>query len=413
MQCSAVANNAKHYAKLVHQAAIRRHLKNEAIELIRNAHDDAFDLSSVPARFNSLIQHIGIDENMNGRGPVLINLGEVHPEPLAWLWPGRIASGKLTLLASDPGLGKSLISLDMAARVTQCMKWPDIDEPAPLGGVVLLSAEDDPADTIVPRLKAAGADVSRVNLITGVKWSDPDNGDCGTASFSLCRDITALEKAIEATADCKLVVVDPISAYLGGTDSHKNCEVRSLLVPLSEIAQRNRVAVLAITHLNKGGGPAIYRSMGSLAFVAAARASWAIVKDQDNPIRRLFLPVKNNLAADSSGLAYVVKSIDGAPVIAWEREPVHLDVNEVLSTQLFDPQRGDRQEVIKWLREILANGPMEATEVMRLAGQEGISKATLMRAKRDAGIVSVREGFGKGSVCKWALPDHYRESTDP
>ena len=123
--------------------------------------------------------------------------------------------------------------------------------------------------------------------------------------FSLTDDISRLSGLVKSLNDCKLVIIDPISAYLGRTDSHKNAEVRAVLMPLADMADELNVAVLAITHLNKGGGSAMYRSIGSIAFTAAARAVWAVTKDRDDPDRRLVLPVKNNLAQDRLGMAYM------------------------------------------------------------------------------------------------------------
>ena len=118
----------------------------------------------------------------------------------------------------------------------------------------------------------------------------------------------ALDEAIELTPDCRLVIVDPITAYCGGVDSHKNAEVRGLLAPLSNLAERHEVAVVAVSHLNKSaGGSAIYRTMGSLAFTAAARAVWGVTKDKGDSQRRLMLPVKNNIAPDVMGLAYSIR----------------------------------------------------------------------------------------------------------
>jgi hypothetical protein len=113
------------------------------------------ELSSEVLRQGDQQDKAATDENHIGR-PILLRLNTVEPESIQWLWPGRVAIGKLTLLAGDPGLGKSLVTLDMAARVSQGAAWPDTDEPTAPGGVVLLSAEDDPADTIRPRLDAAG-----------------------------------------------------------------------------------------------------------------------------------------------------------------------------------------------------------------------------------------------------------------
>jgi putative DNA primase/helicase len=122
--------------------------------------------------------------------------------------------------------------------------------------------------------------------------------------FTLEQDLPRLEEVLRDYPETKLVVIDPIAAYCGKVDSHKNTDVRGLLAPLSELASRYHVAIVAVTHLSKTGGTkAVYRAMGSLAFAAAARAVWAIVKDADDPQRRLFLPAKLNLARDPDGLA--------------------------------------------------------------------------------------------------------------
>ena len=172
------------------------------------------------------------------RTPVLISLADVEPTEVQWLWKNRIALGKLTLLVGDPGEGKSFLSLDITSRVTTGAKWPDGSGHAPLGGVVLLGAEDDLADTVRPRLDAACADVSRVVALQAVKSRD-EQGDYARG-LSLDRDLDVVEQAIVATPDCKLLIVDPISAYMGDADSHKNADVRSVLAPLAELRACSR-----------------------------------------------------------------------------------------------------------------------------------------------------------------------------
>ncbi|KKL07141.1 hypothetical protein LCGC14_2588990, partial [marine sediment metagenome] len=184
-------------------------------------------------------------------GPILIRLSDVKPEPLTWLWPGRMPLGKVTVISGDPGLGKSVITLDIAARVSKGTAWPDLpDTTNPSGSVILLSAEDDVADTIRPRLDAAEADVSRIAVLEAVRYPNPESGAWEKKMFSLRRDLSALEKAIKKLGDVRLIVIDPITAYLDGTDSHKNADVRGLLAPLSELAAKHKVAVLAVSHLN-------------------------------------------------------------------------------------------------------------------------------------------------------------------
>ena len=340
--------------------------------------------------------------------PVLVRMCDVKPEAVSWLWPGRIALGKLTLVAGDPGLGKSFVTLDIAARVSSGTPWPDRrHEPNPVGGVVILTAEDDLNDTVRPRLDAAGADVARITAIQGVEFSEPATGKRVRRSFNLEKDIPALETAIQQTPDCRLVVVDPVTAYLGKTDSHKNADIRGLLAPLSELAGRYRVAMVAVTHLNKGGGSnALYRAMGSLAFVAAARAVWLVVRDEENPSRRLFLSAKNNIAPEGTGLAYSLDPADGDPgmaVVAWEAEPVTVTANEALNVDRpRDDKPTERDTATDWLRELLADGPLPTTEIKSQASEAGFAWATLRRAKERLGIRPRKSGFDGGWT--WGLP---------
>ena len=141
-----------------------------------------------------------------------------------------------------------------------------------------------------------------------------------------------------------MIVIDPISAYLDGTESHNNAEVRAVLAPLAKLAAEVGAAVVCVTHLNKGSqSSALYRATGSLAFVAAARAAYAVTKDKDNPSRRLILPMKNNLAPDTSGIAYAVVAPQGIPIVAWEPTPVTITADEALSSEQREPTRTTRE----------------------------------------------------------------------
>ena len=217
--------------------------------------------------------------------PVVTRLDDCHSSPIQWLWNGRVPAGKLTLLVGDPGLGKSFVTLDIAARVSRGRPLPHLSDehrrPSTTpGSVVLLSAEDDVSDTIRPRLVATRPISRGLRRLEAVRSPDPERGQPRDMTFSLANDLGVLEQLISSLDRCRLVVIDPITAYLGAGDSHNNAEMRSLLAPLSDLASRTGVAVLAINHLNKAGqGPAIYRSMGSLAFAATARSVLAVLRD--------------------------------------------------------------------------------------------------------------------------------------
>lgn len=335
--------------------------------------------------------------NGDSRGAMLItrNLSDISSIPIRWLWPGVIPLGKLTLFVGDPGVGKSLLTLDVASRVTSGRTWPDGTAACPLGEVLLLSAEDDPADTIRPRLDAAGAIPSLIHLVEGVKDGR------GKRLFNLADDVAKLDA--EVSAETRLVVIDPITAYLGGgIDSHVTSEVRGLLAPLAELAARHGVAVLGVSHLNKGNGNAMYRTTGSLAWVAAARSVWAVGRDQENPDRLVMLPVKMNLARDEGGFAYGIVCFDEAPRVAWEAARVHGNADDLLQRDL-PGAKNERQEAKDWIQEELTDGELPAKDVFRDADAAGIARATLRRAEKELGVVHSRRGFGKGSIVVWHI----------
>jgi putative DNA primase/helicase len=331
--------------------------------------------------------------------PRLVRLADVTPQPVAWLWPARIALGKLTVLAGEPGLGKSFLTMDIAARVTTGRDWPDEDgNSRQPGSVILLSAEDDLADTIRPRLDAAGADVRRVVALQGVEFATDGDKPAGQRCFNLESDLPALEEAIAATPDCRLIVIDPISAYLGGKDSHKNAEIRGLLTPLTDLAAKTNAAVLAVTHLSKGANmKALHRVTGSIAFIAAARAGWLVEADRNDADRRLLLPIKNNLAENIGGLSF--KIVEGA--VSWEPGTVDLTADQALNE---DGSKGSTvvDEAATWLTRLLSERPRSSQEVRDAAEAEMIAPSALRRAKEKLGVLSSKDGF-QGEWL-WTLP---------
>lgn len=338
-------------------------------------------------------------------------MADVQPEAISWLWPGRIALGKITLIAGDPGLGKSLLTATMSAIVSKGLAWPLDDTLSPIGSVVLLSAEDEPGDTIRPRLDAAEADSKRIHVLQFIKDVDV-KGAPTQRMFSLKRDIAVLETLLSKRPECRLLVIDPISAYLEGADSHNNTDVRGLLAPLAKLAADHSIAVVLVQHLNKNSGSsAMYRSMGSVAFIAAARAAYIVTKDHQNPERRLVMPVKNNLAKDNTGLAYsVITAENGAPLIVWESEPVTITADEALAPSDSNDEKTDGDWATEVLKDILLDGPMQVVDVNSEAKSAGISQKSLRRAKEKLGIKSKKGGFKGGWV--WSLPGHEGAQVD-
>ncbi len=328
-------------------------------------------------------------------GSVLVRLSEVEPEQVDWLWPGRIARGKPTLLIGDPGLGKSFVTLDLAARVTRQSAWPDGGR-APQGHVILLTAEDGLADTVRPRVDAQGGDPGKITVLQAVTQDGAERG------FSLAVDMPALEEAVVRT-QAALVIIDPLSAYLGRrTDSWKDADVRGVLAPLAALAERHKVAVVAVLHLSKDGQrQALYRAQGSIAFVAAARGVFAVAKDPQAPERRLFVPIKTNLAALPPTLAFRIT----AKCLEWEPDPVDAEAEAVLAGSGSPEEQEERRDADEFLREFLKGGQMLAGEVFRAARSNGIAERTLKRSKKRLGVRVRHEGQpGQSGRWYWSLP---------
>jgi hypothetical protein len=338
--------------------------------------------------------------------PVLCRLSDVAPRPVEWLWPRRIALGKPTVLAGDPGLGKSYLTMDITARITTGSAWPDGGR-APQGDVILLSAEDDPADTIRPRLDALRGDPSRVTLLSMVK----DASDA-ERQFCLANDLPVLEETIKVTPGTVLVVIDPVSAYLGKTDSYKDAEVRALLAPLATLAIKYRVAVLIVMHLTKASDRrAIARIGGSIGFVGAARGGLVVDKDADDPGRRLLAVLKSNNGAEAPTLAFrlTAERDDSIAVPTWEAGPVDgVTADSLLASSAGGPdERAERIAADDLLADLLEPGTsVPSKAIYDAARANGISERTLNRAKRRMGIKALHEGQpGKSGQWRWHRPE--------
>lgn len=332
---------------------------------------------------------------------IVRSLADVHPEKLRWLWPGRIASGKFAMMVGDPGLGKSLVALDIAARVSRGGEWPEGASSAPQGSVLLLNGEDDVADTVVPRLKALGADLSQIKIVEGVRTTDGRQ----ETSFTLAHHLDALEWALVGMENPRLVIIDPISSFLRGLDSNSNAIVRRMLGQLGELAQRWEVAILAVTHFAKDhGGYSLRGALGSTAFVASARGVWLVAPDPLDASRRLLLQLKNNLGRRAAGLAFRMDSTECevAPAVQWESEPVKLTAEEITAlarTLLRNSDRivhkTPREEAAECLRELLADGPRMGRNLLNEAEGQGFAERTIRRALRDVGAIARRIEMGE------------------
>jgi RecA-family ATPase len=345
---------------------------------------------------------------------------DIEPKRIEYLWPGRIARGKHTAIAGEPGDGKSQLSIYVAAIISIGGEWPCGEGRAPIGNVIILNAEDGADDTVVPRLIAAGADLSRVHIVSSVLQGDGK----GHRSFNLQADLALLEQKIVEIGDVALVIIDPISSYMGKIDSHKNTEVRGALEPASEMAERLKVAILSITHFSKSGGntgKALHRFIGSIAFVGAPRAAFAVIEDVDHEDRILFLHAKNNMAPKAQGLAYrLFQTIvgDGEGIVAsyvvWDGNPVTMSANEALRATEGGGDRTAAAEAEEFLRETLSSGSKPATDIKADSNEAGLSWATIRRAKDRLGVTTERESQGRDGRGRWlwTLPSAARCSSN-
>lgn len=331
---------------------------------------------------------------------IFMKSSDIISKPIDWLWEGKIAKGKVTLIAGDPGLGKSQTTIHIAGIVSTGGTFPGGSE-CKKGRVLFFSAEDDPQDTINPRLQAVKADGNNIFIFSTVKKDGKDK------FFDLSKDMDLLTKTVEEAKDISLIIVDPITAFLGETDSHVNAEVRALLSMLSKLASTHGIAIIVVTHLNKSsGGSPLNKITGSLAFVAAARAAYMVIKDDNDESRRLFLPVKNNLAEDKGGFAFRVEGVDlGNNIftsrVVWDKEPVSMSAIEAMKEQ--KGEGGVDKITIKKLSGILRRNPdgLSTNEYLNEAAKIGISKRTVYRAEKHMFIERV--GTGNKNLKKWKL----------
>lgn len=342
-------------------------------------------------------------------------LADIEPEPIRWLWPQRIALGKLSLLAGQPGRGKSQLSLAIASTVSRGGNWPDGSR-AGVGSVILVNCEDDAADTIRPRAEVAGAHLARIHTLDAVREGD------GKRPLSLAADAAVIERMVSDLGDCALVIIDPITAYLGRIDSRDAPQVRGVLQPLVDLAQRTGAGVLLVSHLNKGGEgrTAMERVTGSGAFVAVCRSAWLVEREGDKgadegdvgePGRHVLAPLKNNLGDDRTAFAYVIETAATAGGITtsrvrWLPGTLTISADELLARARQVPVTEDTSalgEATRWLAEALAGGPRLANETFVAARAARITERTLRRASDALGVVKRRNG--EGGAWTWLLPD--------
>lgn len=341
----------------------------------------------------------------------LVCAANVKPRAIRWLWPGWMAKGKLAILAGVGGTGKTTLALGLAAVITTAGRWPDGLPCRDCGNVLIWSAEDDPADTIVPRLIAAGADLNRAHIIRGAVTPDGES-----LPFDPARDVPMLHRKAGEIGGAALLIVDPIVSAVAG-DMHRANDVRRSLQALVDFGAAFDCAVIGITHFSKGskGSSPADRVIGSQAFGALARMVLVAAKQEDGD-SRVLARAKSNIGRDDGGFTYSLEQValQGGGIeasrVVWG-EAVEGSARDILGEVETGPDDGaatEREDAEQFLCDLLADGPVPSNQVKSDAVGAGYSWATIRRAQRSLGIKAVKEGgaFGDGKQqWLWRLPD--------
>ncbi len=318
-----------------------------------------------------------------GEAPGLF-LSEIAAQEVRWLWEKRIPLGKITILDGDPGMGKSLFAINIAARITTGQPMPD-GAPGTQGSVILIAPEDGAGDTLRPRLEAAGGDPSRVLLLNLVEGLDEKKVKVNDRPFSLSHDLEVLETEIKRT-NAVLVVLDPLTAVLGRRlAASRDQDVREVFTPLAHLAERTNCAILIIRHLGKVTSPnALYRGAGSIGIIAAARTGLILAQHPYEENRRILATTKNNLSNTAPNLTYQVMENESAiPYFQWLGENTY-----TLSTLLEGGTNVsiERHRILQVLKN--ADGPLGPQQVAQLTGQKDTPVRLILSRMYEAGEIA-------------------------
>ena len=405
------AASAHYHAGLIRDKAAKRELIDALGKNLLRAYTDSASAAELIAAAQAAVEipHEGLGQY----APQMVGvcMADVPREPIKWVWPGWIPVG-LTIMGGCGGLGKGVICADLAARISTGKPFPHEPGPGhPPGDVLFVTAEDPEKSVLGPRLDAALADSRRIHSYKMVRTINPRTGKPAQRFFTI-QDLGLFEQCVQSLPGLRCAIIDPLGAFLGKVDSHVYAEVLGALAPLAEVAERYGLAIVAVTHFNKGHGPASDRFMGSVGFHTSARMAIVVTKDPQDPTgrRRLFLRSKTNLGAEGSGLAYsIAGAANDAPHVEWSADEVQETADQALADpppQAPGPEADQRRRAEDFLRAYLAAGPVLSTDLAAAAEARDISLGTLRRAKDELRVETYRSNPAEHSpwYTRWPAP---------
>ena len=384
------ATHAEYYAGVVKDLATKRRVVNRCPDWLQHAHNGrpAGDLLEL---VRGDLEQIERGATVTGRRGLISKASDEYEHlQTDWAWRAWLPKHSMTVLDGEPGLGKTTITFQLAARMSIGSPMPPLVSDTDVRdrrGVLIFSAEDDPSRTIRPRLQAAGADLSRIRIVEGAGTDELDE------FVNLKLHLPEIEAALEEY-DIGLIIFDPIGAYSGDINLNSDPEVRQLLQPIKLLLERHDTALLFIRHLNKDERKsAINRGTGSTAIIAAMRCAWIVGRDPNNTSQFVLACSKNNFSRHPRSMTYQLADAGGVPVVNWVGE-TEMTANEITG----DQQRGKTKvdECTEWLKMMLSAGRVKSDVLEAQSRKAGFSKATYKRARGLAEVKSEKDSFDGG-----------------
>ena len=381
----------------------------EAVAAIRNEHDPGWEYSpaalaglrykrkAVPEPEPDGIFRGGTRDRMTEDRPITEHVPVMFQKRVAWLWQDRIPLGKLTVLAGPGGSGKSFVALDMAARVSRGAPWPDRPDMAAQGNsVLLLCGEDDLEDTVAPRLVAAGADTTRMELFTSAQSYDRVDNKHTVRPLAFPKDLEQLDWLITQHQSLRLVVIDPLARYCPDKK-----QLEETLRRLQEIAKQRNVAIVVTVRTN-----ARSRSPRKLFASAdprydAAPCVWNVIPDPADPLRRFLAPARLNFAPPATWVPFTINS----RVVKWEGPLTEVEVNRQLAEALLKarPPTPEETDAMEWIVQAVGNLEVPSVSVFAEGRECGLKPPLLRRAAKRLGVHYVKRGFAGAGMWFWSL----------